>query len=101
VLTSRDFRKLRAARRSLFPRWSPGDMLGFAMGARHVLWIRADPELVRERFPEFIMTSAASTSSAAAAGLGQTGALCIGTRRPRALESALVKLLPDKHVRSA
>lgn len=97
VLSGREYRKLRAARRSLFPRWSAGDMVGFLMGARNVLLIRADPDLVRERFPEFVMTSPDSVFSADGAGLSQNGILRIGSRRPRALESTLTKLLPGQH----
>jgi hypothetical protein len=96
VVSSREYRRLRAAHRSLFPRFSAGDMVGFLMGARHVLCIRADPDLVRERFPTFVMTSSAGVSSAFGAGLSQNGILRIGTRRPQALEAALAELLPGR-----
>jgi hypothetical protein len=97
VMSSREYRKLRAADRYQFPRWSGGDMVGFLMGARHVLCIRADPQLVRERFPDFVMSGLYSVSSARRAGLRQNGIFRIGTRRPTALESALAELLPDRH----
>lgn len=96
VMSSGEYRKFKAAHRSLFPRWSAGDMVGFLMGARHVLCIWADPELVRERFPDFIMPSLYSVSSARGAGLSQNGILRIATRRPRTLESTLTELLPGR-----
>lgn len=96
LMSSREYRKLRAAHRYRFPRWSGGDMVGFLMGAGHVLCIWADPELVRERFPDFVMSSLYSVSSARGAGLSQDGIFRIGTRRPRTLESALAEVLPGK-----
>lgn len=96
LMSSREYRKLRASRRYRFPRWSGGDMVGFLMGARHVLCIWADPELVRERFPDFVMSSLYSVASARGAGLSQNGIFRIGTRRPRTLESALAEVLPGK-----
>lgn len=101
VVSGRVYRKLRAAHRSLYPRWSAGDMVGFLMGARNVLLIRADPDLVRERFPEFVMISPNSVLSADGAGLSQNGVFRISTRRPRTLESALAELLPGRRKTNA
>jgi hypothetical protein len=99
VMSSGEYRKLRAADRYQYPRWSGGDMVGFLMGARHVLCIWADPELVRERFPDFVMSGLYSVSSARGAGLSQNGTFRISTRRPRALESALAEMLPGRRAK--
>jgi hypothetical protein len=92
VVSSAAFRA-RAAGHRIPQRYSGGNMLGFAMGGRHVLWISADANQVREAFPRFVMLSPYSVTPAGS--LAQDGVLCIGTRRPRALESALTRLLPD------
>jgi hypothetical protein len=92
VVSSAAFRARDAAHR-IPQRYSGGNMLGFAMGGRHVLWISADANQVREAFPRFVMLSPWSVTPADS--LAQDGVLCIGTRRPRALESALTRLLPD------
>lgn len=96
VMSSREYRKLRAADRYRFPRWSAGDMVGFFMGTRHVLCIWADPRLVRERFPDVVMSSPYSFSRARGAGLSQNGIFRISTRRPSALQSALAEVLPGR-----
>lgn len=92
VVSSAAFRAHDAAHR-IPRRYSGGNMLGFAMGGQHVLWISADANRVREAFPRFVMLSPYSVT--AADSLAQDGVLCIGTRRPKALESALTRLLPD------
>ena len=92
VVSSAAFRAHDGAHR-IPRRYSGGNLLGFAMGGRHVLWISADPTQVREAFPRFVMLSPYSVTPADS--LAQDGVLCIGTRRPRALESALTRLLPD------
>lgn len=97
VVSSREFRARKAAYRPV--RGKPeGAMLGWAMGVRHVLWVHADPERVREDFPDFIMPSTYEFSSASDAGYAQNGLLYINTRRPRSVERALAALLPDRRL---
>jgi len=98
VVSSRAFRA-RGAGHRVPRRNTGGNMLGFAMGGRHVLWISADASQVREDFPRFVMLSPYSVTSADS--LAQDGILCIGTRRPRALESALNEVTRDTPVRRA
>src|SRR5260370_38415614 len=71
-------------------------MLGLRV--RYVCWIQAEPQLVREYFPEVFMEGTHGVTSARSAGLTQNGLLYIGTRRPRALKRALSDALPGRHL---
>src|SRR5260221_7552610 len=71
-------------------------MLGLRV--RYVCWIQAEPQLVREYFPEVFMEGTYGVTSARSAGLTQNGLLYIGTRRPRALKRALSDALPGRHL---
>src|SRR5258708_26679732 len=71
-------------------------MLGLRV--RYVCWIQAEPQLVREYFPEVFMEGTYGVTSARSAGLTQNGLLYIGTRRPRALKRALSDALPGRRL---
>lgn len=73
-------------------------MLGLQI--RHVLWIRATPELVQEYFPENFMRGRRLVSTAAI-GFRQNGLVFIGTRHPQAAEQAMQTLLPGKRLGTA
>jgi hypothetical protein len=75
-----------------------GAMLGLQI--RHVLWIRATPELVQEYFPENFMRGRRLVSTAAI-GFRQNGLVFIGTRHPQAAEQAMQTLLPGKRLGTA
>jgi len=78
----------------------PGKPFGAMLGlrVRHVCWIEAEPQFVREYFPEVFMTGNYGATSARAAGYTQNGLVYIGTRRPRALERALSSALPGRRL---
>src|SRR5260370_31156917 len=71
-------------------------MLGLRV--RYVCWIQAEPQLVREYFPEVFMEGTYGVTSARSAGLTQNGLLYIGTCRPRALKRALSDALPGRRL---
>jgi hypothetical protein len=78
----------------------PGKPFGAMMGLRvqHVCWIEAEPQFVREYFPDVFMQGNYGVTSARAAGYTQNGLVYIGTRRPRALERALSSALPGRRL---
>jgi hypothetical protein len=71
-------------------------MLG--LRTRHVLWIQAGPDMVREYYPETFMRGQYEVTTARAAGLVRNGLLYIGTRRPKALKRAMSDALPGKRL---
>ena len=73
-----------------------GAMLGLRV--RYVCWIQAQPQFVREYFPDVFMRGNYAVTSARAAGYIQNGLVYIGTRRPRALERALSSALPGRRL---
>ena len=78
----------------------PGKPFGAMMGlrVRYVCWIEAEPQFVREHFPDVFMQGNYGVTSARAAGYTQNGLVYIGTRRPRALERALSSALPGRRL---
>lgn len=80
----------------------PGKPFGAMMGLRvqHVCWIQAEPQFVREYFPDVFMQGNYGVTSARAAGYTQNGLVYIGTRRPRALERALSSALPGRRLQA-
>jgi hypothetical protein len=95
VVSQHEFKLRKAAYRPL-PGKPQGAMPGLLM--RHVLWVQADPRLVRERFPGYFMQSGYGFTSADGAGYVQNGIIYIGTRRPRALARALTLAVPGKRL---
>lgn len=95
VVTRHDFKARKAEYRP--SRGKPkGAMAGMLM--RHLLWVRADPHLIRERFPEYVMPSGYVSTSADEAGYVQNGILYIGTRRPKTLAHAMTMAVPGRRL---
>jgi hypothetical protein len=95
VVSSRQF----GARKAVYhpvPGRPVGAMLGLRV--RYVCWIQAEPQLVREYFPDVFLQGTYGVTSARAAGYTQNGLVYIGTRRPRALERALSSALPGRRL---
>jgi hypothetical protein len=78
----------------------PGKPVGAMLGlrVRYVCWIQAEPQFVREYFPDVFMRGIYDVTSARAAGYTQNGLVYIGTRRPWALERALSSALPGRRL---
>jgi hypothetical protein len=78
----------------------PGKPFGAMLGlrVRYVCWIQAEPQFVREYFPDVFMQGNYGVTSARVAGYTQNGLVYIGTRRPRALERALSSALPGRRL---
>jgi hypothetical protein len=95
VVSRRQFRARKAAYHPV-----PGKPFGAMMGlrVRYVCWIEAEPQFVREHFPDVFMQGSYGVTSARAAGYTQNGLVYIGTRRPRALERALNSALPGRRL---
>jgi hypothetical protein len=97
VVSRRQFRARKAAYHPL-----PGKPFGAMLGlrVRYVCWIQAEPQFVREYFPDVFMRGNYGVTSARAEGYTQNGLVYIGTRRPRALERALSSALPGRRLES-